>query len=349
MAREAASRAAGVLAAIAAATVLVAACDRSPAEPVPPVEAAAPSSTSVAAPVDAAAPGASASSPAPEAVEDAGGADAAATAQRTFCSAAFSADLERMRAKCNANDLALMQAMSKAASNLCSTDLGVGLARGRAGIDAEAGRRCVEMLQKKELEQTSDDDSLFLHFPCDRVVLGLQAEGQPCRFSIECKDGLACVGYAIGGDGTCKKPPKVKEACTLQPFGTVLTTAAATLHHPACVAGAYCDGAVCQPRITQGKACNKSEWCAGGLSCVQGKCGPRGAAGAACAASSDCAFGMWCERAFARDATGKCAAKRGDGETCPVNDACKGRCDMPRGPDGKPTPPGKCLTMCGSG
>ena len=45
------------------------------------------------------------------------------------------------------------------------------------------------------------------HFPCDRVLLGLQAEGQPCRFSIECKDGLACVGYEIGVDGTCKKPP----------------------------------------------------------------------------------------------------------------------------------------------
>jgi hypothetical protein len=202
------------------------------------------------------------------------------------------------------------------------------------------------MLRQKQLTQSSDTDSLFLHFPCDRVILGTQPEGQPCRFSIECKDGLACVGYAIGRDGACSKPPKPGEACTPQPFGTVLTDAAAALHHPACAPGAYCDGRTCQARAGAGKACGKSEVCAPGLSCVGGKCGPRGAVGAVCAVSSDCAFGLWCDRATGG---GKCAAKQADGQACTAQDACKGRCDLPKGADGKVSGPGKCAAVCGSG
>ena len=45
---------------------------------------------------------------------------------------------------------------------------------------------------------------MFAHFPCDRILVGTQAEGQACLFSIECKEGLACEGYAIGAEGVCK-------------------------------------------------------------------------------------------------------------------------------------------------
>src|SRR5262249_48353852 len=159
----------------------------------------------------------------------------------------------RLRDKCNATDFKLTQSMGHSAANLCFSDLRSGLARSRADFDEVAARKCVEMLQQKQLAQTSETDSLFMHYPCDKVVLGMQPEGQPCRFSIECKDGLACVGYRVGGDGTCKKPPKAGEACTLQPFGTIITEASAALHHPACVAAAYCDGTTCQSRTAAGQ------------------------------------------------------------------------------------------------
>jgi hypothetical protein len=49
------------------------------------------------------------------------------------------------------------------------------------------------------------------------------------------------------------------------------------------------------------------------------------------------------------DATGKCAPKKSDGQECTAADACKGRCDRPKGRDGKPSGPGKCSAVCGSG
>jgi hypothetical protein len=178
------------------------------------------------------------------------------------------------------------------------------------------------------------------------VLVGLQPEGQPCRFSVECKDGLACVGYKVGVDGTCKKPPAAKEACTLQPYGSLVNVAASAMHHPACAAGAYCDGTTCQPRVQPGKPCGKSEACVTGLSCVTGKCGLRPAAGAACASASDCAYGLWCDRAG--DAgTGKCATRHAAGQDCTTRDACKGRCDLPA--KGGSSQPGKCVAVCGSG
>lgn len=328
------------------AALVFASCKETPQEPASVPDAAAPpaaSSAPSAAPPASASPSAQPGEPA-----DAGGVDAGRAAERAFCNDAYLADTDRMREKCAPKDFELTQTMSRAAANLCFSDLASGLARSRADFDHVAASKCVEMLKQKQLAQTSETDSLFMHFPCDRVLLGLQAEEQPCRFSIECKDGLACVGYAIGRDGTCKKPPKAGEACTLQPFGTILTEAAAAAHHPACAAGAWCDGSTCQPRVAAGKACGKSDVCAPGLSCVGGKCGARAAAGAACAVSRDCAFGLWCDRAGDAGA-GKCATKKAEGQECAADDACKGRCDVPKGKDGKPSGAGTCAAVCGSG
>ena len=36
-------------------------------------------------------------------------------------------------------------------------------------------------------------------------------------------------------------------------------------------------------------------------------------------------------------------------EECVAADACKGSCDLPKGPDGKVSGPGKCAAVCGSG
>jgi hypothetical protein len=331
------SRVFAVVFAVAGA-VLVGACHRTPAELVE-VDAAspAPAASSAAAP--------SASSP--DDTADAGGADGGVKAAlAAFCDAAFSADDDRMRDRCAAEDFKLTQSMARAAAKVCANDLAIALGRSRAEFDADVGAKCVDMLHQKQLAQTSETDSLYAHPPCDRILRGLQAAGQPCRFSVECADGLACVGYKIGVDGTCKKPPAVKDACTPQPYGSIVNVAASGLHHPACAAGAFCDGTTCQPRIAAGQACSKTESCANGLSCVMGKCGARPAAGAPCASATDCAYGLWCERAGDAGA-GKCAVRRDAGQDCTAREACKGRCDLPKKPKGDE--PGKCAAVCGSG
>ncbi|HEY8039277.1 MAG TPA: hypothetical protein VIF15_05760 [Polyangiaceae bacterium] len=322
------------------AAALAVACHHTPEETTAPADAAAAADVAI---LEAAAPVGASSSDEPAVDVDAGRA-----ALRDFCNDVYSADLDRLKDKCAPADLKTMEAMSRAAARLCLHDLVVAIGRHRADVDEDAAKRCVEMLRKSPLTQSSEVDTLFQHFPCDRVLLGMQPEGQACRFSIECKDGLACVGYNIGGDGTCKKPPKAKEACTLQPYGTMLNEAAAALHHPACAAGAYCDGATCQLRAAAGKGCNGAASCQAGLSCVTGKCGARAPAGGTCAQGSDCAFGLWCDRAG--DAgPGKCAARHAEGAACTSPDECRGRCDIPKSTDGHPAGPGKCLPVCGSG
>jgi len=327
-----------VIAFAAVASTVIAACHSAPAElvqldaapPSPPVPSASSSSSDD-------------TTDLPDAGEADGGVKAALHA---FCSGAFSADEERMRGKCSAPDFTLTQSMGRAAAGVCANDLAIALGRSRATFDADAGRKCVEMLHQKQLAQSSETDMIYSHVPCDRVLVGSQPEGQPCRFSVECRDGLACVGYKIGVDGTCKKPPAAKEACTLQPYGSLVNVAASAMHHPACAAGSFCDGTTCQPRVSPGKACSKSEACATGLSCVMGKCGLRPGTGTACVAAGDCAFGLWCDRGGA-GAAGKCAAKRADGQDCTSNDACKGHCELPVKPDGHT--PGKCAAVCSSG
>ncbi|HEY1694739.1 MAG TPA: hypothetical protein VGG39_21355 [Polyangiaceae bacterium] len=315
---------------------IFAACHAAPPEAAPP-EAGAPPARAEAAAASASASASSAPAAPEGPVEEAG-----PSPVDDFCKGAFTADVDRMRATCSPADLGVSQSLAHAAADFCAKDFKTAVRRNRAAFDGDAARRCVEMLKAKALPQTSETDTLFQHFPCDRVLVGLQPEGQACRFSIECKDGLACVGYKIGVDGTCKKPPPAKQACTLQPYGTLINLAAADQHHPACASGAWCDGTTCQPRGLAGKTCATSSSCAAGLACVQGKCGLRAGVGAQCAAATDCAFGLWCNQ-------GTCAARFDDGHECTAPAACKGRCDIPKKSDGRPNPAGKCVAMCGSG
>jgi hypothetical protein len=265
---------------------------------------------------------------------------------RDFCADAFGADREHLRNVCSAADLSVSQAVVRAAGNLCTADLTSALSRGRATFDAEAGHRCVEMLRAKPMTRTSEVDTFFSHSPCDRVVVGTQASGGPCRFSVECQDGLACVGYRPGIDGSCKKPPRAGDSCSVQAYATILNAPAAALHHPGCAPGAWCDATTCRERAPAGKACSTSDACAEGLVCSRGRCSAPGRARGACDKNEDCAFGLWCDRTLGG---GQCAEKRAEGQSCSTPEACKGRCDVPAGRDGGSTSSGSCVAVCGSG
>ncbi len=278
---------------------------------------------------------------------DAGSPDGGRPDLRVFCDDVYAADAARLARRCQPKDQGLQRGLARAASQLCSDDLNAAVSHGRTSFDHDAAKHCIEMLQRTDVPRMSDTDTLFMHFPCDRVVLGTQDEGKACRWSVECKDGLACVGYAIGVDGTCKRPPKVGEACTSQRFGSVLNEQAAEMHHLSCGAGGWCDGKACEPLVAPGKACVNAASCDKGLSCVMGKCAKPGGSGAACFRSTDCAFGSWCNKT--PSGAGTCEAKRPEGAECPLPDACRGRCDTPRAEDGGPAGVGRCAAVCGSG
>jgi hypothetical protein len=322
--------------------VLAAACHGPPDEQVKPLDAGSPAVTATGvAKTDGATTAALPVWPPPP---DGGRADL-----RAFCTDAYAADNARLAQKCTPKDLQVSQGMARAAANLCVDDTHSAVRHGRASFDADAAKHCVQMLQDTPLARSSDSDTIFAHYPCDSVLLGQQAEGQPCLFSVECKEGLACEGYAIGVDGVCKKPPKVGEACIIQRFGNILNVQAVEPHHPACAAGAWCDGTKCQPRAAAGKPCKESGVCAGGLSCVMGKCGKPAVDGAACAATSDCTFGSICEPGG--DAGAKvCAPRHAAGAPCTAPEQCKGRCDMTDAVDaGGGVRIGHCSDVCGSG
>ncbi len=329
----------------------VAGCKGAPSEleaahdagaPTPAASAPAPSTD--AAPADAAGP---APTPAGLPVPDGGRADV-----RDFCRDAYGADEARMKDKCSPRDLALTQNLGRIAQGTCVQDLESALTPrpdARVSFDHDAARQCIQTLRDKPSQRTSDTDTLFSHEPCDKVLVGLQAEGKACRFSVDCKAGLSCEGYAVGVDGVCKKPPKVGEACLAQRFGSSINEPAAELHHPACAAGAYCDGKTCQATLGAGKPCKPSSFypsCASGLTCVGGVCGTLGPDGAACKTTADCVFGLVCEQAGGES---HCAAKRAAGAPCTQADACKGRCDDLVTGDAGTAHPGHCTDVCGSG
>lgn len=265
-----------------------------------------------------------------------------------FCGDIYAADSAHMVQVCSAKDMGVAQGVARAASQLCTDDTNAALARNRVTFDHDAAKGCIQMLQGAPLVKASEVDTIFAHFPCDRVLIGLQDEGQPCRFSIECKDALACVDYAQGKDGTCAKPPKAGEVCTGQRFGNIINEAAAEMHHPACAPGAWCDGSKCQTRVGKGKTCAGNTKCDSGLMCVMGKCASPSANGGKCFASQDCVYGSWCDKSSG-GSVGVCSGKRPAGAECPEPDACKGRCDSTPSMDAGVAKAGHCIGVCGSG
>ena len=280
---------------------------------------------------------------------EAGAPDGGRAEVRSFCGDIYAADNSHLAQKCLAKDVSVAQGMARAASNLCTDDVNAAIARDRTSFDADAAKHCIELLQGTDPPRGSNADTIFAHYPCDRVLVGIQDAGEGCRFSVECKDGLACVGYQIGVDGTCKKPPKVGEPCTVQRFGTILNVQAAELHHPACAPAGSCDGKTCVARIAAGQPCVGDTSCVAGLSCVMARCQKPSATGGPCYLSADCTYGSFCNRS-PNAPSGKCEPARPGGAECPVADACRGRCDMPsRGADAGSGAPGKCIDVCGSG
>jgi hypothetical protein len=310
----------------------VVACSRAP-------EPSQRATTDSFAPVSSRAPGdASAARDASVAVVDAGAPSSEAEA---FCTGAYLADSEMLKAKCSDKDYGSSIGLERSAAKFCTNDVTTLLGFGRAKLDVATGKACIEAIKTAAATAVSGaNDTFFTFTPCDRVITGSVKDGGACRWAPECSDGLTCVGYARGVDGVCKKPAKVGGTCTPQVFGGVLNESALAMHHASCVSGAYCDGKTCVARAADGGACVSSKTCGQGHACVMGKCAKsRAPAGAVCAKGDDCALGFMCDG-------GACAEKKSAGASC-TKDQCKGWCDIPAVPPGQKE--GTCTSSCGSG
>jgi hypothetical protein len=258
-----------------------------------------------------------------------------------FCTGAYMADAELLKTKCSDKDYASSLGLERSAAKFCAKDVSTLLGFGRAKLDTTIGKACIEAVKTAAATAVSGaNDTFFTFTPCDRVITGSVKDGGACRWPPECGDGLTCVGYGVGVDGTCKKAAKVGGACTTQAFGGVFNETALSMHHASCVASAYCDGKTCVARAADGGACVSSKTCGAGRSCVMAKCAKsRAPVGAACAKASDCALGLMCDSSV-------CVEKKSAGASC-AKDQCKGWCDIPDKPPGQTV--GTCTSSCGSG
>jgi hypothetical protein len=222
---------------------------------------------------------------------------------------------------------------------------------GRMRLDKAAEATCVgyieDALAKASCPWTIDPGqatrAAAASDACKKLYVGTGAENAACKGDHECADGLTCVGWTPDGDGTCKQPPALGEACgsgrsdggaakpsVELPFGV----------HAKCAPGGYCaPDRTCTAQFAQGEFCGGDSVCANGLKCYQEKCGGPGPSdtGGPCLSTDDCKDDLYCT---SRDA-GTCQPKKANGQPCEVNDACKSRCVVP---DGGAT--GTCTAYC---
>lgn len=233
----------------------------------------------------------------------------------------------------------------------CEDELSSAIARGRVRFDTTAAQACEASFQQTvgqgecwpQIDTNAPGKPIFAANACAGVVTGLQGAGAPCAVDFECADGLTCVGWAQGADGTCTKPGAPGAACErAADAGAGLYVNWGLGTHPSCASGAYCPDSKCIAQGGSGATCTTDDACTSGLTCHQGKCGTTGpaATGGACQSKSDCQEGLYC------DPSGNtCQPREPAGGACTSNsDVCKGYCAVPDGGSN-----GVCTAVCGSG
>ncbi len=169
---------------------------------------------------------------------------------------------------------------------------------------------------------------------CDRLVRGVLDEGKRCRSSLECVDGLRCLGVGPTDTGTCRKPMPTGYPCGV----SVDTLAALTrqdsfaTQHPEC--GGFCAQRRCKDLVAEGGACKTAIECGAGKVCQEGQCHEGVLPGSGQTCKGDCAAGLRCDK-------GTCVGPKEEGAACERDIECRGGCL--RGDGGKT---GTCGMKC---
>lgn len=148
---------------------------------------------------------------------------------------------------------------------------------------------------------------------CDGILHGTIGDGKRCRSSLECIDGLRCIGVGPTDAGVCRKPLPAGYPCTLAVDSLAAVTIQSSLdvQHPECAG--YCKQRRCHDFIALHGACKTSAECGSGRVCLGGSCeeGSLPGEGKPCAKGA-CGSGLLCEK-------GSCTVRKPKGAAC-VND-----------------------------
>lgn len=171
---------------------------------------------------------------------------------------------------------------------------------------------------------------------CEGIVRGSIEDGKRCRSSLECVEGLRCVGVGPTDAGVCRKPLAAGYPCSLavDTLGALTKQDSLETHHPECAG--HCLQRRCQDFVALHGACKTSAACGAGRVCLGGSCeeGSYPGEGKPCAKGA-CAKGLRCEK-------GTCVGPKAEGAACTFDVECVGGCI--RGDGGKE---GKCGMKCG--
>lgn len=225
----------------------------------------------------------------------------------------------------------------------------LGASEGRQRFDGRAASSCLSHLSSRQcgVTPTAEVRRAEDEAGCNRILVGLQDEGQQCVKSEDCKLGLVCPPSKDTGTSSCVKPAAINQGCA---------GPSTSVDHPPCEQGLTCAFFQqnpeclsppcleyrCVPFAEEGEPCTGLE-CAEGLSCREGVCSKEGPApeGKACRILEHCAEGLYCD-----PDSGRCAPRKDAGGSCRNNGnaifECKGICKQTS--DG----PGTCASFCGS-
>lgn len=170
---------------------------------------------------------------------------------------------------------------------------------------------------------------------CRAITRGSLDVAAKCRSSLECRDGLRCLGAGPTDPGLCGPPLATGRMCS-----TAVDTLAVYARqddlertHPSC--RGYCERNRCLDSLPLGGKCSNNAECGLGNRCGDGKCvaGSLAPEGASCL-GGDCADGLRCT-------AGRCVAPKPLGAECTADTECRAGCSIPDG-----AARGTCATRC---
>ncbi len=177
-------------------------------------------------------------------------------------------------------------------------------------------------------------DTTALPPECEGLVKGALAEKARCRSSLECREGLRCMGLSTVDLGVCAPPKPARSQCNvaIDMLATFTRQNHVDRDHPECEG--YCGHAQCEPVVAAGGACATDRACGRGR-CSAGKCtsAPLPALGEVCTEA-------WAPGRALREGQVR-GAEAADGDTCELDAECRGTCV--RGDGGTA---GACVKSC---
>lgn len=203
----------------------------------------------------------------------------------------------------------------------CVRNLTGALNSGAVTLDEAAVAECRTAMQKAhEGCEWVGPHGLPLPDACVGILHGTLEPGAQCRSSLECKDGLRCLGVGPTDPGVCGPPARAGAFCetAVDPLAVYVREDGYETRHPACAG--FCDRNRCADPVDVGAACRTNAECGRDRRCTDRVCveGARAKAGEACL-GGDCERGLRC-------VDRRCARPKPAGEACAKDAECLAAC-----------------------